>query len=274
MFSAKSMINAFQLYANEILSLVSKSLELSEVDLGFRRLNPKYWDRLENISIDYAIMEKAKNIVAIPYYSSWSDLGNWDSLWRESKLNNKGVALSDNAGSIDCENTLLRSEDKNQQIFGLGLKDIVAIAMPDAVLVANRNKTQDVKKVVEYLKSKNISQSEVYPKSYRPWGWFESLALGEGFQVKKIFVKPGESLSLQSHKYRSEHWVIVEGVAKVTIDEDVKLAKEGQSFFVPIGSVHRLENPAKLPLMIIEIQVGTYLGEDDIIRYVDNYSRK
>ena len=274
MFRAKDMINAFDLYAKDILSSVVKAVELSVTDLEFTRLDPSSWSNLEAISIDYAIMEKAKNLVSIPYYSSWSDLGNWDSVWRETKQDKDGVALSKNAHSIECKNTLLRSENENQQIVGLGLQDIVAIAMPDAVLIANKNKSQDVKKIVEHLNIQNIMQGEVYPKDHRPWGWFECLSLGEGYQVKKIFVKPGAALSLQSHKYRTEHWVIVKGLAKVTINEDVKLVTEGESLYVPLGALHRLENPGEIPTIIIETQIGTYLGEDDILRYNDNYSRK
>jgi mannose-6-phosphate isomerase-like protein (cupin superfamily) len=150
----------------------------------------------------------------------------------------------------------------------------MAIAMPDAVLVVPKDRAQDVKKAVELLKAKDIAQAEIFPKDHRPWGWFESLALGARFQVKRIFMKPGASLSLQSHNHRSEHWIVVEGTAKVTIDEDVKLVTEGQSVYVPLGAVHRLENPGKLPMLLIEVQIGSYLGEDDITRYEDVYSRR
>ena len=274
MFRANDMIAAFELYAKDIISNVVKSVDQSVDDLSFTKLDSKYWNDLEEISIDYAIMEKAKNLVAIPYSSGWSDLGNWDSVWQESKQDDNGVALSENAHAIECKNTLLRSDSKNQEIVGLGLEDIVAIAMPDAVLVANKNKSQDVKKVVEYLKFQNISQSEEFVKDYRPWGSFEILSEGIGFKVKKINVKPGAALSLQSHKHRSEHWVVVEGSAVVTIDESVKVISPGQSTYVPLGSIHRLENKEKNMLIIIEVQIGSYLEEDDIIRYEDIYSRK
>ena len=145
--------------------------------------------------------------------------------------------------------------------------------MPDAVLVAPKDRAQDVKKAVELLKTKDVAQAEILPKDHRPWGWFESLALGERFQVKRICVKPGAALSLQSHNHRSEHWIVVEGTAKVTIDEEVKLITEGQSVYVPLGAIHRMENPGKLPMVLIEVQIGTYLGEDDIVRYEDIYSR-
>ena len=156
----------------------------------------------------------------------------------------------------------------------IGLDNIIAVAMPDAVLIANKNKSQEVKAVVEHLEKKNIKQALIFPKDYRPWGWFESLAICDKFQVKRINVKPESSLSLQSHKYRSEHWVIVKGNAKVTVDENVQYMTEGQSIYIPVGTKHRLENPSKEIMVLIEIQIGNYLGEDDIIRYEDDYKRK
>ena len=273
MFRAKDMIRAFELYEKDMLSNVIKSIDLSAEDLSFTKINSKHWSDLDEISIDYAIMEKAKNLISIPYSSGWSDLGNWDSVWLESQQDRNGVVLSENAHAIDCKNSLLRSDSTNQTIVGLGLDNIVAICMSDAVLVANKNKSQDVKKVVEYLTSNNIPQSEIFLKDYRPWGSFEILSEGTGFKVKKIIVNPGAAISLQSHKYRYEHWVVVEGSAVVTIDDSVKVVPAGQSTYVPIGSIHRLQNEEKEPLTIIEIQLGTYLGEDDIIRYEDIYSR-
>lgn len=273
MFRAKDMIKEFNKNQKGILLAVNKAIEKSVVDLGFIKLDPKSWKSVNEISIDNAIMEKANNLVAIPYSYSWSDLGNWDSVWREANQDQNGVVLSNNAHALDCKNSLLRSEDSNQHIVGLGLNNIIAIATPDAVLVANKDKCQDVKKVVEYLKHKNVSESENSSKNYRPWGWFENLAKGDGFLVKKIFVKSGAALSLQSHKHRSEHWVIVKGLAKVTIDKNIKFIDEGESVFVPVGSIHRLENEGKETIIIIEVQIGTFLSEDDIIRYEDVYLR-
>ena len=273
LFRAQEIINAFKAYAPETLNLVLKALNHSSPDLGFLRLSEEPWSMLEDISIDYAIMEKAQNLVAIPYASKWSDLGGWDAVWAESNPNPSGNVTSKASYAIDCSNSLLRSESNNQHIVGLGLNNIMAIAMPDAVLVANKNRAQDVKLVVELLKKKNVPQAEIYPKDHRPWGWFESLVLGNCFQVKRIFVKPGAALSLQSHKHRSEHWIVVEGTAKVTIDKNVSLVSQGQSVYVPLGAVHRLKNPGKVPMVLIEVQIGTYLDEDDIVRYQDAYSR-
>ncbi len=273
LFRARDMIDAFRDYAPETLDLVSQAVHAGSIDLGFLRLALEPWSKLQDISIDYAIMEKASNLVAVPYVSKWSDLGDWDSVWLESKSDSLGNVLSDRAHAIDCTNSLLRSESDGQQVVGIGLNDIVAIAMPDAVLVAHKKRSQDIKKAVELLKTKGIAQAEIFPKDHRPWGWFESIALGDRFQVKRIHVKPGAMLSLQSHKRRSEHWIIVDGKAKITIGEDVKILTEGQSVYVPLGCKHRIENPCTTPMLLIEVQIGDYLGEDDIIRYEDLYER-
>ena len=273
LFRAPDMIDAFRIYAPETLKLVSKAVNEASSDLGFLRLAAEPWSELKDISIDYAIMEKAQNLVAVPYASKWSDLGGWEAVWEESKSDSLGNVTSATAHAIDCSNSLLRSESSDQQVVGIGLNDIMAIAMPDAVLVAPKDRAQDVKKAVELLKAKEIAQAEIFPKDHRPWGWFECLTIGNSFQVKRICVKPGAALSLQSHQHRSEHWVVVEGTAKVTIDDDVQLVTQGQSVYVPLGSKHRMENPGSSTMVLIEVQIGSYLGEDDIQRYEDLYAR-
>lgn len=274
LFRAQDMIEAFKLYAPGMLDLVSKAVGLGSPDLGFLRLHEKSWSMIENVSIDYAIMEKAENLLAVPYNSKWSDLGGWDAVWSEGTPDSSGNVTSDSAEAIQCSNSLLRSESVGQQVIGLGLDNIMVIAMLDAVLVAHKDYSQDVKLAVELLKKNNVAQAEIFPKDYRPWGWFESLVLGSRFQVKRICVKPGAALSLQSHKHRSEHWIVVEGNAKVTIGNDVKIITEGQSVYVPLKAKHRMENPGNDPMVLIEVQIGTYLGEDDIVRYEDTYNRK
>ena len=273
LFRAQEMIDAFRAYAPGTLALVSKSLNEAYTDLGFLRLASDPWSEIDDISIDYAIMERAQNLVAVPYASNWSDLGGWDAVWSESTPDASGNVTSETAHAIECSNSLLRAESRSQQIVGIGLNDIMAIAMPDAVLVAPRERAQDVKEAVALLKSKDIAQAEVFPKDHRPWGWFESLVLGDSFQVKRICVNSGAALSLQSHKYRSEHWIVVEGLAKVTIDDQVKLLEAGHSIYVPLGAIHRMENPGKRKMVLIEVQIGTYFGEDDIVRYDDVYAR-
>ncbi len=273
LFSTDALIAAFETYAPETLNGVRAALDAAENDLGFTRLAAEPWEALEDISIDYAVMEKAENLSVVPYGGAWSDLGGWDAVWRESGPDADGVVTTGPATALDCTGTLLRAEESHQELVGIGLTDIVAVAMPDAVLVAHKDRAQDVKKVVTALKAKGASQAETLPRDYRPWGWFESLVVGGRFQVKRIVVHPGAALSLQSHHHRAEHWIVVEGTARVTIDEDVKLVTENQSVFIPLGAVHRMENPGKVNMVLIEVQTGSYLGEDDIIRYEDVYSR-
>ncbi len=274
LFKAKDMITAFQIHAPELMTQVSDAIQLGHVDLGFFRLAVEPWAKCKNISIDYAIMEKIDTLSAVPYSAGWNDLGGWDAVWSEQGPDANGVVNSANTTAIDCQNVLLRSENETLHLVGLGLENIIAVAMPDAVLVTHKNRVQDIKVVVSELKSKGLTQAEIFPKNHRPWGWFESLILSGRFQVKRIHVLPGAALSLQSHQHRSEHWIVVEGTAKVTIDESVMLLTEGQSVHIPLGAVHRMENPEKFPMVLIEVQTGVYFGEDDIIRYEDIYERK
>ncbi len=273
LFRAKDMIAAFETHAPGLLDPVTRAVEDGKADLGFWRLDPLAWGECEDISIDYAVMERADNLVTVPFSAGWSDLGGWDAVWEEQGPDENGVVTSGNATAIECRDVLLRSESSSQEIVGLGLEKIIAIAMPDAVLVAHKDRAQDVKKVVTALKHKGATQAEVLPKDHRPWGWFETLTIRGRFQVKRILVNPKASLSLQSHHHRSEHWIVVEGTAKVTVDDDVRLITEGQSIYIPLGAVHRMENPGKVPMVLIEVQTGAYLGEDDIIRYDDVYAR-
>ncbi len=274
LFSVKTILAAFRTHAPSLMEPVQTAVDQGKTDLGFLRLDPPAWEGAEDISLDYAVMERADNLTVVPFAAGWSDLGGWDAVWRESGPDADGVVTSDNATAIDCENSLLRSEDAGLEVVGIGLKDIITVAMPDAVLVADANRTQDVKKAVAALKAKSAKQAVQFPKDHRPWGWFESLVIGERFQVKRILVHPGASLSLQSHHHRSEHWIVVEGTAKVTVDEEVKLVSENQSVYIPLGATHRMENPGKVPMVLIEVQTGSYLGEDDIIRYEDVYARQ
>ncbi|MGR3621473.1 mannose-1-phosphate guanylyltransferase/mannose-6-phosphate isomerase [Pseudophaeobacter sp.] len=273
LFSVKTILAGFAAHAPDLMAPVEAAIQAGHSDLGFFRLDPTAWAALEDISIDYAVMEKAKNLTVVPFAAGWSDLGGWDAVWREASPDDQGVVTSGNASAIDCHDSLLRSEDDSLEVVGIGLKDVIAVAMPDAVLVADASRAQDVKQAVAALKAKGARQATEFPKDHRPWGWFESLAVGERFQVKRIHVHPGAALSLQSHHHRSEHWIVVEGTAKVTVDDKVQLFSENQSVYIPLGAVHRMENPGKLPMVLIEVQTGSYLGEDDIIRYEDVYAR-
>ena len=273
LFRATDMIDAFRLYAPKTEELVVRAFNEATKDLEFLRLEPDIWSMIQDVSIDYAIMEKATNLVAVPYNAKWSDLGDWNAVMSEGISDPDGNVISDAAHAIDCKNSLIRSESENQQIVAIGLENIMAISMPDAVLVACRNRSQEVKNAVDILKTQSISQAETFPKDHRPWGWFESLAMGDGFQVKRICVLPGAALSLQSHNHRSEHWVVVQGIAKVTIGETIKIVQAGESVFVPLKAKHRMENLGEEDMILIEVQIGAYLGEDDIVRYSDMYNR-
>ncbi len=270
---AGDLIAAYRAFATELLAPVEQSLDQAQADLGFLRLEPKAFAQAPSISVDYAVMEKAPNLAVVPFAAGWSDLGGWDAVWREQGPDASGVARHGPAEAIDCSDTLLRSEAEGQVVVGIGLENMIVVAMPDAVLVAAKDRAQDVKKAVDLLKLKGARQAETLPRDYRPWGWYETLVLGARFQVKRIVVHPGAALSLQSHHHRSEHWIVVEGTARVTVDEDVRLISENQSVYIPLGAVHRMENPGKVPMVLIEVQTGTYLGEDDIIRYEDFYHR-
>lgn len=273
LFSAQSMIDAFAAHAPDMLAPVRASLSAAKADLGFLRLDAASWAEAEAISIDYAVMERAANLMVVPYSAGWNDLGGWDAVAREMGTDANGVSRSGQATAIDCADTLLRSDSEGVELVGIGLSNIIAVAMNDAVLVADRSRTQEVKKAVEALKAKGAKQAEAFARDHRPWGWFETLALADRFQVKRIVVHPGAALSLQSHVHRSEHWIVVSGTARVTINETVQLVTENQSVYIPLGAKHRMENPGKLPMVLIEVQTGAYLGEDDIIRYEDVYAR-
>ncbi|MEL6620123.1 MAG: mannose-1-phosphate guanylyltransferase/mannose-6-phosphate isomerase [Pseudomonadota bacterium] len=273
LFSARTILAAFEAQAPAMVTPVRQAVEDGKADLGFFRLAPEAWARTESISIDYAVMERAENLSVVPFSAGWSDLGGWDAVWREMGPDGSGVTTGGPATAIDCHDTLLRAEETHQEIVGIGLDNIIAVAMPDAVLVADKSRAQEVKAAVDALKAKGASQAEQLPRDHRPWGWFESLVIGDRFQVKRIVVHPGAALSLQSHHHRAEHWIVVEGTAQVTIGEEVKLVSENQSVYVPLGAVHRMENPGKVPMVLIEVQTGTYLGEDDIVRYEDVYAR-
>jgi mannose-1-phosphate guanylyltransferase/mannose-6-phosphate isomerase len=252
---------------------VRAAFSAAETDLGFTRLAAEPWSAVEDISIDYAVMERAPNLSVMPYSGSWSDLGDWQAIWREGEADSAGVVTSGPSTALDCKNTLLQATHDTQHLVAMGIEDIIVVAMPDAVLVVHKDRAQDVKVAVTKLKAKGALQAETLPRDYRPWGWYESIALGPRFQVKRIVVNPGAALSLQSHNHRSEHWIVVEGTAKVTIEDDVKTVTENQSVYIPLGAVHRMENPGKLFLTLIEVQTGNYFGEDDIIRYDDVYAR-
>lgn len=270
---ADVLIAAFEAHAPDILTNTKAAINAATPDLGFLRIDSSCWQTVRAESIDYAVMEHAKNISLVRFTGRWSDLGSWESVWQESPKDPNGNAAAGFATAINCTDTLLRSESPEIELVGIGLKNIAAVAMRDAVLVADMADTQSVRHAVEVLKTRGAKQATHLPVDHRPWGWFETLILADRFQVKRIHVHPGAALSLQSHVHRSEHWIVVAGTAKVTVGDTVQLLTENQSIYIPLGAVHRMENPGKVPMVLIEVQTGSYLGEDDITRYEDIYSR-
>lgn len=265
-------IAAFEAHAPDLMEPVRAAVAGAETDIGFTRLDATSFEAARAVSLDYSVMEKAEKIAAVPLDCGWSDLGAWDALWQIAEKDETGTAATGSALPLDCTDSYLRAED-GIRLVGLGLDNMVAIAMRDAVLVAPKDRAQDVKRVVETLRASGSGQADDYPRFHRPWGWYETLCLGDRFQVKRIMVKPGGVLSLQSHMHRSEHWVVVAGTAEVTVGEDVKLITENESVYIPLGTVHRMANRGQLPMYLIEVQTGSYLGEDDIVRYEDIYKR-
>lgn len=269
--SAKTLITAFGRHAPALRATVRRAIREAATDLDFLRLGPAYAEA-PDLSIDYAVMEHVQGTV-VPVSVGWSDLGSWRAVWDASRRNADGVATTGQALAIHCQDTLLSSRDDGIQVVGIGLRNIAAVATRDAVLIADLDQSQSVADAVKELKLCRAPQAEEFRQAFRPWGHYETLALGPRYQVKSIVVKPGGELSLQSHVHRAEHWIVVEGTARVTIGETVSQVSENQSVYIPLGAVHRLANPGKVDLRLIEVQTGAYLGEDDIIRYQDNYAR-
>lgn len=274
LFRVRDILEAYRSHAPKMLPPCREALEKATSDLGFLRLDAGAYGCADAQSIDYAVMEKAEHTSVVPVEAGWSDLGSWAALFEVLEGDETGVVKDGSVTAVDCENTLLRSEDDNIHLVGLGLKNVVAVAMRDAVLVADLDQSQRVKQLVSILRQSGVSQADDYPRFYRPWGWYETLCISARFQVKRIMVKPGGALSLQSHIHRSEHWVVVQGSARVTVDDAVKLLGENESVYIPLGAIHRMENPGKVPMYLIEVQTGSYLGEDDIERYEDVYDRR
>ncbi len=272
MARASILIKELEIFSPEIVLHCKESLRKRINDLDFERLDKSSFQKCPNISIDKAIMEKTSRGVIFPLNVKWSDIGSWKSLWENSSKDISGNVLIGDSIGVSSENCLISSNSR--LTVGLNIKDLIIIETNDAVLVTKRCESENIKDLVNYLKSNNRSESEENRKVYRPWGNYVSVDNSLLWKIKKIEVNPGASLSLQLHKKRAEHWIVVEGLANIQIDEEKFNLKANQSCYVPIGAKHRLSNPGKKPLIIIEVQSGKYLGEDDIIRFKDMYGRK
>ena len=272
MFKASTILEELKKYAPKIVESCEKSLEHNNLDLEFKRLRKEHFRECLNISIDKAVMEKTKKATVIPIDVGWSDLGSWSSIWDISEKDADGNVNIGKVKAIDSKNNYMRSE--NRLVIGIGLENLIVVETNDAILVANKENIQKVKNVVKELKEEGQSEGINHRKIYRPWGNYDSVVEGERWQVKRIEVKPAASLSLQMHHHRTEHWIVVTGTAEVEIDSEKFIIGENKSIYIPLGSTHRLSNPGKIPLILIEVQSGSYLQEDDIVRIDDIYGRE
>ncbi|HLB43320.1 MAG TPA: mannose-1-phosphate guanylyltransferase/mannose-6-phosphate isomerase [Gammaproteobacteria bacterium] len=271
MFRASQYLAELEQYAPTILQVCKKTIFHSTKDLDFVRLNENLFADCPSNSIDYAVMEKTKNVILLPLQTAWSDIGSWSALYDIQESNQDGNILEGDVVAEEVKNSYLRAESRMLAV--VGVSDHIIVETPDAVLVAHKDKSQAIKDMVSRLKQNQRSETDLHRKVYRPWGYYETLYQSECFQVKRISIKPRAKLSLQKHHYRSEHWVVVRGSAQVIRDEETFIISKNQSTYIPIGVKHRLANSTDENLEIIEIQLGDYLGEDDIIRFEDAYGR-
>jgi mannose-1-phosphate guanylyltransferase/mannose-6-phosphate isomerase len=272
LFKASRYIEELAAHAPAMLAAVREAYAAATVDLDFVRIDRDAFAKVPDDSIDYAVMEKTQRAAVVPVSCAWSDIGSWSALWLTGDKDADGNLCEGDTMMVDTRNSLLRSHNRHL-VATVGVDDLIVVTTPDATLVAHRDAAQDVKKIVEQLKAAGRSEASLHRVVHRPWGNYDSLEAGERFQVKRIVVKPGASLSLQKHHHRAEHWIVVSGTAEVTCDDKVFLLGENQSTYIPLGSKHRLRNPGKVALELIEVQSGSYLGEDDIVRFDDVYGR-
>jgi len=269
--TAGMLLAEIELHMPDIVLPVRAAVEKRIRDLDFTRLDAEAFLACQSISLDYAVAERTARAVVVPAPLTWSDVGSWAALWELGPKDDNGNVVIGDAEVVDAHGCYVRSEDRLSAV--IGLRDVALITTSDAVLAMPLERAQDVKKIVDRLKAAGRCVATEHRQTYRPWGFYESLIQGSRFQVKRIVVQPNRQLSLQSHYHRAEHWIVVSGTARVTRDNDVIIIHENEFVYLPPGCVHRLENPGKIPLILIEVQVGGYLGEDDIVRYEDAYGR-
>jgi len=258
-------------YQADILAACRVSMEQGKSDADFLRADRDAFLESPSDSIDYAVMEKTDRAAVVPLETGWSDVGSWSSIWEVSEQDSDGNVTRGDVLSHGTRNSLLMAD--RRCIAAVGLDDMIVVETADAVLVASKNSCQDVKKIVSQLKASDREEYRFHSRVYRPWGDYEGIDSGARYQVKRLTVKPGAQLSLQMHHHRAEHWIVVSGTAKVTRGDETFMLSENESTYIPLGMTHRLENPGTIPLEIIEVQSGSYLGEDDIVRFEDVYNR-
>lgn len=271
MFKASTLITELEKFSPEILSNCRDALDKGHTDLDFIRLDSDTFESCPSDSIDYAVMERTDKAVVVPLDAGWNDVGSWSSLWECAEQDQDCNVVQGDVMIDNVQNSYVHSEHRLVSV--LGLENVVVVETADAVMVASKDSAQNVKGIVNRLTKEQRTEAEIHRLCYRPWGSYDSIDHGERFQVKRISVNPGASLSLQMHHHRAEHWIVVKGTAEVTCGDKVTLLSENESTFIPIGEKHRLHNPGRVPLEIIEVQSGSYLGEDDIVRFDDDYHR-
>jgi len=271
LFRASAILAELERLAPELLAACRSAMEHESADLEFLRLEREAFANCPSVALDVAVMEKTDRGAVLPLEAGWSDVGSWSALWDTADRDDHGNVLRGRVISQESRNCYLRSE--HRLVVGLGVEDLVVVETDDVVLVAHRDRAQDVKSIVNRLESAGAPESRAHRRIYRPWGHYDGVVEGDRWQVKKIQVKPGASLSLQMHHHRAEHWIVVKGTAVVEKDGREELVGENQSTYIPLGSRHRLSNPGKIPVELIEVQSGPYLGEDDIVRFEDRYGR-
>jgi mannose-1-phosphate guanylyltransferase/mannose-6-phosphate isomerase len=272
LFKASFVLEEIRKLAPDIYEACARAFTGAKRDLDFTRIPAREFEQCRSESFDYAVMEKTRHGVVVPLDAGWSDVGSWSALHEAIEGDARGNVCIGDVLTADTQGCYLQSTSRLVAV--VGLKDHVVVETKDAVLVAPKDRVQDVKKLVEQLKSRNRYETSLHREVFRPWGSYDSIDHGERFQVKRLTVKPGASMSLQMHHHRAEHWIVVAGTARITRGEETFLLEENQSTYIPLGTKHRIENPGKIPLHIIEVQSGTYLGEDDIVRFEDRYGRE
>lgn len=271
LFKASRYLSELKTFRPDIYKACEQAMQVQNDDMDFVRIDKAAFEACPDESIDYAVMEQTKDAVVVPMDAGWSDVGGFDALWEVSPKDENGNVFKGDVKAVDTKNTLVFGEDK--LVTTVGIKDLVIVNTKDAVLVAHKNQSQLVKAIVQQLKSEERTEAKLHREVYRPWGKYDSVDNGQRFQVKRITVKPGAKLSVQMHHHRAEHWIVVSGTAKVLIDDTEQFVTENESVYIPITAVHALENPGKVDLELIEVQSGSYLGEDDIVRFEDLYGR-
>ncbi len=271
LFEARTLIDEYRRNEPSTVAGVERALDGARQELGATVLAEEAFAAVEARSIDYAVMERTDRAAMVPLACGWSDIGTWEAIWSLGEADEAGNVRRGDVAVFDSQDCLVTTDGPLTSL--LGVRDLIVITHRDAVLVADRRRSAEVKCIVEELRMKGRSEADVHSRAYRPWGWYQVIDAGDGFQVKRIVVIPGGRLSLQTHQHRSEHWVVVTGLARVTVGDTVETLGPNQHAYIPLGAVHRLENPGNAPVELIEVQSGGYLGEDDIIRLEDIYAR-